>query len=179
MARNAEGGAEVQFKSEKEYPSLDGIKEDYKTLRIISPAYAGGRGELTAVLQYVYQSILLGRLGKKDMSKTILGIAINEMHHLELLGTAITMLGAPPAFTACLPYPIGYYSASNVNYAKTPCEMIEADIIAESNAIEDYRKILTRISNEALTLLIERIIEDEELHLAAFKSMKKELSRCE
>ena len=165
----------MEFKSEKEYPSLDGITEDYKTLRVISPAYAGGRGELTAVLQYVYQSILLGRLGKKEMSKTILGIAINEMHHLELLGTAITMLGAPPAFTGCLPYPIGYYSASNVNYSKTPCEMIEADIIAESNAIADYRKILTCISNEALTRLIERIIEDEELHLAAFKSMKKEL----
>lgn len=169
----------MEYKSEKEYPSLDGITEDYKTLRVISPAYAGGRGELTAVLQYVYQSILLGRFGKQDMSKTVLGIAINEMHHLELLGTAITMLGAPPAFTACLPYPIGYYSASNVNYAKSPCEMLEADIVAESNAIADYRKILTCISNKTLIALIERIIEDEELHLAAFKSMKKELSRSE
>lgn len=165
----------MQIKAEKEYPPLDGIKEDYKTLRVISPAYAGGRGELTAVLQYVYQSILLERLGKKEMGKTILGIAINEMHHLELLGSAITMLGAPPAFTGCLPYPIGYYSASNVNYSKTPCEMIEADIAAESNAIADYCKILACISNDALTRLIERIIEDEELHLAAFKSMKKEL----
>lgn len=169
----------MELKVDKEYPSLDGIKEDYKTLRVISPAYAGGRGELTAVLQYVYQSILLERLGKKEMSKTVLSIAITEMHHLELLGSAITLLGAPPAFTACLPYPIGYYSASNVNYAKTPCEMIEADIAAESNAIEDYRKILIRISNEPLAALIERIIEDEELHLATFKSLKKELSRCE
>ncbi|MDE6410982.1 MAG: manganese catalase family protein [Clostridia bacterium] len=169
----------MEFKSDKEYPSLDGITEDYKTLRVISPAYAGGRGELTAILQYVYQSILLGRLGKKEISKTILHIAINEMRHLELLGTAITMLGAPPAFTACLPYPIGYYSASNVNYAKSPCEMLEADILAESNAIADYRKILTCISNKTLIALIERIIEDEEAHLAAFKSIKEELSRCE
>lgn len=169
----------MELKVDKEYPSLDGITEDYKTLRVLSPAYAGGRGELTAVLQYVYQSILLGRIGKKEMSKTVLGIAINEMHHLELLGTAITMLGAPPAFTACLPYPIGYYSASNVNYAKSPCEMIEADIAAESNAIADYRKILACISCEPLTRLIERIIEDEEMHLVAFESMKKELSRRE
>ena len=167
----------MEFKVEKDYPSLDGIKEDYKTLRVISPAYAGGRGELTAVLQYVYQSILLGRLGKKEMSKTVLSIAINEMHHLELLGTAITMLGAPPAFTACLPYPVGYYSASNVDYSKTPCDMIEADIAAESNAISDYRRILGCIANETLINLLERIIEDEEAHLAAFKRMKKELKK--
>lgn len=168
----------MEFKIEKEYPSLDGITEDYKTLRVISPAYAGGKGELTAVLQYVYQSILLERFGKKEMSKKILGIAVNEMHHLELLGSAITLLGAPPAFTGCLPYPIGYYSASNVNYSKTPCEMIEADIAAETNAIEDYRRILTRISSEPLNALIERIIEDEELHLSAFESMKKELKNA-
>lgn len=167
----------MEFKAEKDYPSLDAITEDYKSLRAVSPAYAGGKGELTAVLQYVYQSILLGELGKKEMGKKILGIAVNEMHHLELLGTAITRLGAPPAFTACLPYPIGYYSASNVNYVKSPCEMIEADIIAETNAIDDYRRILACISNEALTALIERIIEDEKLHLSAFESMYKELKR--
>lgn len=177
MAEMPKEVRKMQIKAEKEYPSLDGITEDYKTLRVISPAYAGGRGELTAVLQYVYQSILLERFGKKEMGKTVLSIAINEMHHLELLGTAITLLGAPPAFTACLPYPIGYYSASNVNYTKTPCEMIEADIAAESNAIADYRKILGCILNEPLKALIERIIEDEELHLAAFKSMKKELKK--
>ena len=128
-------------------------------------------------MQYVYQSIILGQLGKAEMSKKLLSIAVNEMHHLELLGTAITRLGAPPAFTACLPYPVGYYSASSVNYAKSPQEMIEADIAAETNAIADYHKILARISNENLIALIERIIEDEELHLCAFVEMRKELKK--
>lgn len=167
----------MEFKAEKDYPSLDGITEDYKTLRAVSPAYAGAKGELTAVLQYVYQSILSEGLGKTEMSKKLLGIAVNEMHHLELLGTAILRLGAPPAFTACLPYPVGYYSASNVNYAKTPCEMIEADITAEREAIADYRRIAACVSNEPLIRLIERIIEDEEMHLSAFESMRKELKR--
>ena len=84
MAEMPKEVRKMQIKAEKEYPSLDGITEDYKTLRVISPAYAGGRGELTAVLQYVYQSILLERFGKKEMGKTVLSIAINEMHHLEL-----------------------------------------------------------------------------------------------
>lgn len=54
MAEMPKEVRKMQIKAEKEYPSLDGITEDYKTLRVISPAYAGGRGELTAVLQYVY-----------------------------------------------------------------------------------------------------------------------------
>lgn len=160
---------------EKEYPSLDDVREDYKTLRALSPAYAGRKGELTAVLQYVYQSILLERLGKADMSKTVLGIAIAEMHHLELLGSAIVRLGALPAFTACPPYPVCYFSASCVNYTKSPIEMIEADIQAEREAISDYRKIISCITNEPITALLLRIIEDEEAHLAAFERMKKEL----
>lgn len=175
MAEMPEEVRKMELKAEKVYPSLDGITEDYKTLRVISPAYAGGKGELTAVLQYVYQSVLLERLQKTEMSKKILGIAINEMRHLELLGSAITRLGAPPAFTACLPYPVGFYSASSVNYVKTPCGMLEADIKAETDAIAEYRRILTCISNAALAALIERIIEDEELHLSAFRSMKEEL----
>ena len=167
----------VEFKVDKEYPSLDGITEDYKELRALSPAYAGAKGELTAILQYVYQSILFGQTGKEEMGKKLLAIAVNEMHHLELLGTAITRLGAPPAFTACLPYPVGYYSAASVNYAKAPLEMIEADIAAEKNAIADYHIILTRISNNTLIELIERIIEDEKLHLCTFESMRKELKK--
>ena len=33
---------------------------DLQALRALSPAYAGRCGELTAILQYVFQSILLG-----------------------------------------------------------------------------------------------------------------------
>ena len=35
-----------------------------QALRALSPAYAGRNGELTAILQYVYQSILLDGCGK-------------------------------------------------------------------------------------------------------------------
>ena len=32
------------------YPSIEGIGEDYRSAAIISPAYAGMHGELTAIL---------------------------------------------------------------------------------------------------------------------------------
>lgn len=166
----------METKVDLPYPSLEGLKEDRRSLRILSPAYAGGKGELTAVLQYVYQSITFEKLGMPERSKTLLGIAVNEMHHLELLGTAIIGLGAPPVFTACPPYPVGYFSACSVNYSKHPQSMIAVDIAAESEAIADYKRILSRLCDPILTALVERIIADEEYHLSIFKKMQAELS---
>ncbi len=160
----------MELKCDLPYPSPKEIEEDYRSLRVVSPAYAGGRGELTAVLQYVYQSIVLEQNGY-DFSKTLLGIAVNEMRHFELLGSAICRLGAPPVFTACPPYPVGYYSASCVNYAKSPREMICADILAERAAISDYKKMLSVLCNQPLIALIGRIIQDEELHLKTFEKI--------
>ena len=153
------------------YPSLDGIKEDLRTLRIISPAYAGREGELTAVLQYVYQAIFLGACGEDKAGKTIMSIAVSEMHHVELLGTLITKLGAPPVFASCPPYPVGFYSAACVNYAKEKRAMLLADICAEKEAIRTYEQMLCMMENPRAAELIKRIIADEKVHLQAFQEL--------
>ena len=158
------------------YPSLDHICEDAKTLRAVSPAYAGRDGELTAILQYVYQSVLLGSYGNAKASRLLMEIATAEMRHLQILGKLITRLGAPPVFTECPPYPVSYYSASCVNYTRTLTCMIDADIRAEQAAIADYTRILQVISNCAVKDVIERIREDEELHLRTLQELRKEIS---
>ena len=165
----------MELKADAPYPSLEEISNDYTTLRLISPAYAGREGELTAVLQYVFQSIVFGENGNREFSKTLLQIAVSEMHHLELLGTVICKLGAPPIFTACPPYPVGYYSASCVNFSRTPRQMLCADICAEENAIATYERILLRIKNPPVAAVVSRILEDEKLHLAAFNEMLSKL----
>ena len=158
------------------YPSLDHICEDGKTLRAVSPAYAGRDGELTAILQYVYQSVLLGACGNAKAARLMKDIAVAEMRHLETLGTLITRLGAPPVFTACPPYPVSYYSASCVNYTRTLSCMIEADIRAERSAIYLYTQILETINNREVAAVIARIREDEELHLEKLNELLGEIS---
>ncbi len=165
----------MEVKSETCYPPLDGIGEDCKTLRLISPAYAGREGELTAVLQYVYQSVVFGEMGNKAASGLLLGIAVSEMHHLEILGTVIAKLGAPPIFTACPPYPVGYYSASCVNFTRNPRQMVCADICAEENAICGYERMLCAIKNPPVAAVIARILEDEKLHLKEFNRLLSDL----
>lgn len=154
----------MELKCEAAYPELSNITEDAQVLRLLSPVYAGKHGELTAVLQYVYQSVYLGANGKEEEARLLLSIAVNEMHHMEILGTLITKLGAPPVYTACPPYPVGFYCASNVNYVKALRSMICADIAGEENAIEDYNRILTVVKGPVFEV-IARILEDEKLHL--------------
>lgn len=160
---------------EQKYPSMEEIGEDFQTLRLLSPAYAGRDGELTAVLQYVYQSVIFSELGKKEFAHALVGIAVNEMHHLEILATAISKLGAPPVFTACPPYPVGYYSAACVNYTRNPRQMLCADICSEENAISMYENILCRIKNAPVAAVVSALLEEEKEHLKKFNELLMKL----
>ena len=148
---------------------------DLQALRALSPAYAGRCGELTAILQYVFQSILLGGCGKKEEAKTLMKIAVDEMRHLEKIGTLLVRLGVPPVFTACPPYPVAYYSASNVDYSRPLPQMLAADIRGEREAIACYTRILDAVENPEVRAVIEEIRADEERHLAILKEMRSAL----
>ncbi len=144
---------------------LESVGEDMKTLRIVTKAYAGREGELTSVLQYVYQSIVLGQRGERELSMLLQRIASEEMRHLQIVGSLITRLGAPPLFTACPPYPVGYYSASCVNYAKETEEMLAADVASEENSVKAYAGMLKEIENPAAAEIILAVMKEEEEHL--------------
>lgn len=163
----------MSLKADLPYPTLDGIGKDCKSLRIVSPAYAGREGELTATLQYVYQAIYLEAIGKGEIAHVLLEIAVCEMHHIEILGSLITRLGAPPVFTACPPYPVGYYSASYVNYVKSPESMISADIAGEKRAIRGYENMLEGLTEPNVRAVIERILADERLHLQTLQELAR------
>jgi len=158
------------------YPDLDGICEDAASLKIVSPAYAGEEGELTAILQYIYQHILFDGMGCKDYAEKLRRIAIVEMKHLEILGELILKLGACPVYSYLPPYPINYYTARSVAYSKTPQKMILDDIAAEQCAIDCYGKMLSRLKNEQVAAVIQRIRMDEEEHLAIFKAIFQEMN---
>ncbi len=155
--------------------ALDAIKEDGNALKIIMPAYAGRKGELNAILQYVYQAIVFGDVGKEEIGKKLMKIAADEMRHFEWLGTAIIRLGAPPVFSACPPYPVGFYTAENVNYCKNPRQMICISICGEENAIAEYEGMLYSLKNPAVSMLISRILEDEKKHLATLQEILSQL----
>lgn len=157
------------------YPELDGIREDEKTLKIVSPAYAGDESELTAVLQYTYQAILLGETGHKDLAETLQKISMDEMRHVEILGRLVTKLGARPVFSYFPPYPIRFFTARSVSYSSSPKKMLADSIVGEQYAIDSYSRMIAKLTDESVRAVIARIRMDEMKHLQMLEEAVKSL----
>ena len=54
-------------------------------------------------------------------------------------------------------------------------KMLLDDIAGEMTAIADYKKMLLLLKNEQVAALIERIVMDEELHLARLSQAYKDI----
>ncbi len=151
------------------YPSLDGITKDLNTARLIIPSYTGLHSELTAILQYFYHSLYFGKEKLNDIAEVLIGIAIAEMEHLEILGKLLLRLGYDPVFAVGNQFNYNFYSSASVTYSKTPQKMLLDDVSSEMFAINEYSKILGCLSNEKVGAVIQRIRLDEELHVAVLK----------
>lgn len=158
------------------YPSLDGIENDYCSAMIISPAYAGKYGELTAILQYMYHSLYFEKAGLKEYSKILDSIAITEMEHIHILGTLLLKLGVNPVFCMYPPNTDYPFNTSGILYSELPQKIILDDISTEMLAINDYNQMLYQLKNERVGEVIQRIKLDEELHVKTLKEMYIKLS---
>jgi len=160
------------------YPTTDGLNCDAYSLKIISPAYATPTGELNAILQYIYHSFFFEKKGYGEIADLLVGIAVSEMRHLDLLGSTILALGAAPIFSQYPPNCFNFYSAKYVAYSRTLTNMIEDDIIGEKHAIRCYEKMLCCLKNQQVKCIIQRILEDERLHLCTLNEILTMLGRC-
>ena len=75
------------------YPQLQVREKNRTYANLLSNDYAGAVSEMTAITQYISDE---SRLFCEDcmLAKTILGIAMAEMIHLQKLGEMIFLLGA-------------------------------------------------------------------------------------
>lgn len=161
----------MPFAADLPYPSLDGIRCDPVAARIVAPTYSGMRSELTAILQYIYHHFVFESKDQDDIANTIAEIAVTEMHHFDILGSMLLKLGANPIMTEMPPFPRNFFSTRSVCFSNTPRQMLQDDIAGETNAIADYRRMLSRLCNPDVAAVIERIIADEELHLRTFTEL--------
>lgn len=164
------------FSVSSHYPEPKIECKNINYANILLQDYAGAVSELTAINLYVFQHIS-SEEKYKDYSKLIKGISIVEMKHLHLLGETIKLLGVKPVYTNSV-YPCGQlWSAAYVNYTDHILDMILEDIKSEKQAIRNYEKDICLISDKYIRKLLERIIEDEKVHLKLFKEMYKKYSK--
>ena len=102
-------------------------------------------------------------------------IAISEMTHFDLLGTALIRLGVDPVFTARPPRRYDYFNTSRIAYSTYPQKMLLDDIQGERMAIAQYEDMICRLRNEEVAALIQRIVMDERLHVQILSGLLEEL----
>lgn len=145
------------------YPSAAIPVQDKRTAQLLLDAFAdGGNAEFTAIAQYIHHHMTIEQ---HDVAQIELCISMIEMKHLEMLGEMIESLGGDPRYWRTNKH---YWSGGNVGYGDTLCEKLALDIFSEQEAIAGYEALLRMIDIPQVRAVIQRIIEDELMHLHFF-----------
>ncbi|MDE5990365.1 MAG: manganese catalase family protein [Clostridia bacterium] len=140
-------------------------------VKCIVDDYCGRTGEMTAVMQYLYQHYITANNNKR-LSQALKGLALTEMRHHALLGEAIAKMGGDPIIggSTC------FWSGANVNYVKNPVAFLQHDIMTEKQAIANHSRAAACVKNPTLSELMLRIVKDEELHVTILRELLDELT---
>ena len=159
---------DIDIKINKPYPEIVDAKENRETVAILKNLASSRAGEMTAVLQYIYQSVIADKT-TEEIASIFEEIGVVEMMHLDMLMHAITMFGGIPKYEDAQG---NYFNTATLNYNMKLKDMLDNNIRGEMMAIENYKDAIRRVDNESLKRLFARIIEDEQRHIEVFKLIR-------
>ena len=157
------------------YPEIKVQERNQVYANLLSIDYCGSVSEMSAITQYINNENRLS-CEKCPIAKTILGLAVAEMMHLQKLGELIFLLGGKVEFRA------KYWNRGSkmwtpeyLDIPENPRKMILADIEAEKDAIKQYTLHIKMIKDCFINDVLERIIQDEEYHIMVLQKLMKEI----
>ena len=163
---------DVDIKVNKPYPEITNAYEDMETVAILKNLASSRMGEMAAVTQYIYQSVIADKTSE-EIASILEEIGVVEMMHLDMLMHTITMFGGVPKYEDSQG---NFFNTANLNYTMKLKDMLNNNIRSESLAIDNYTMAIKRVKNESLKKLFERIIEDEQRHIEIFKMIRDNVS---
>lgn len=158
------------------YPPIAVCQRNQTYADLLSVDYCGAVSELSAITQYINNENRLS-CERCSMARTLLGIAMAEMMHLQKLGELIVLLGGNIDFTARQNN--GRQRMWTPEYLNIPdCakQMLLADIEAEEAAVSQYRAHIRVIMDDCVNAVLERIIKDEEYHIMLLQCLMEDVS---
>lgn len=147
------------------YPPIQVSGKNQAYANLLKVDYCGSVSELSAITQYINNENRLSA-ERCPVAKTILGIAMAEMMHLQKLGELIFLLGGHVDFAANQRN--GKPRLWTPEYLTIPGNarnMLLADIEAEKAAVSQYKNHIKVIRDASIKAILARIIQDEEYHI--------------
>lgn len=156
-------------------PSIQ-VKEKNQTYaNLLSIDHSGSISELSAITQYVNHE---NRLSMQNcaVARSLLGIAMAEMIHLQMLGQLIILLGGNVDYS--VKRSDGRRKLWTPEYLSFPDnakKMISVNIEGEKSAINQYRMHMKMINDSGVNAVLARIIKDEEYHIMFLQALMCEV----
>lgn len=144
-----------------------------EVVSLLITSYSGVKGEITAIFQYSYQSFY-NKPTSCELHEILEEISINEMVHLEVLSQILLSQKIDPKFCRYIDNNKNIceaWSTNNVNYEKDIEKFLKYNIFLEQAAIDVYNEIINKTSCLDLKSIINRIVEDEKVHLKIFNNL--------
>lgn len=157
------------------YPPIRVKEQNCGYANLLSMDYCGSVSEMSAITQYINNENRMSA-EKCPLARTILGIAVAEMIHLQMLGELIYLLGGEIDFVAR--QQDGNHKLWTPAYLTIPGnirKMLCADIESERGAIRQYEMHVRMIGDEHINAVLERIIRDEEYHIMMLQALVEEV----
>lgn len=158
------------------YPAVLVREKNLDYANLLSFDYCGSVSELSAITQYINNENRLS-CDSCAIAKTVLGIAMAEMIHMQKLGQLIALLGGNIDFYAKQrgkkPQ---LWTPQYVDITNHVKDMLLSDIEAEKAAINQYRMHMRFIKDDCVLSMLERIIKDEEYHIMILQALLKDMS---
>lgn len=130
--------------------------------------------ELSAITQYINNH---NRLSSEQcpVAKTILGIAMAEMIHLQKLGQLIFLLGGTIDFNARYrDGTVRLWTPEYLNLQEETRKMIFVNIEGERAAVNQYHVHIKMIKDRQINAVLARIIKDEEYHIRMLQALARD-----
>lgn len=179
----------LPYQSDLPMPEGKVEKKNLDYANMLLDAYSSAAdSEIQAITQYLYQH---KTIANESIANTLFGISLVEMRHLDILSDLITDLGGKPVYYNSNRY---FWNTGNIAYGDRDIlnlkldekdaeskeiirQKLLLDIKGEINAINGYKFIQSSIDDKYIKAVLDKIIGDEEVHIALFQRMiKKYLS---
>jgi len=157
------------------YPPLQVRGKNPGYAALLSADYCGCVSEMSAITQYINNENRLS-YAKCSIARSILGIAMAEMMHLQKLGEMICLLGGTVDFSARQRNGRQkLWTPAYLKLPESPGDMLVADIESEKAAIAQYQMHMRMMDDDCVNAVLSRIIQDEEYHIMLLQTMRREV----
>lgn len=161
----------MEYKASFPYPEIRVEESNPFYAAAMLSNIGGANSEMSAVSLYFYNSLI----GGEGNAQIFRQISIVEMHHLDIFGRLAYLLGANPRLWEQQSYRMVYWTPDYNQYPVETKALLRNSLEGEMAAIEKYTRQAQEIRDPYILANLQRIINDEEVHVRIFESL---LSGC-